>query len=461
MTVYPPIEIHSIRTEFLGAPFPGTELPDLLTAASQAQRWIDLGKREIGGGASRWLAWPDRPEFEPFYGSLSLNTGAAGIAWHALTAADVTGDPAHLERARRAATYVAEAWRDHIDDAPFDLPGVGLAYYGGLAGIGATFLEIGSRFDEFAVVAPEIFDEILTRVQASGPRAGGWTPTSAVLGDGGIVMSLVDAARALGDARYLDAAVRAGELALGDESSDADGPYWPGTDVAVFGMPGGLELQGFEPGGIGTAYVLGKLAAATGDERFAQASKRASLRTLQTATVVGDSALIARHGGGYFFGYCTGSAGVIRSLVQVHHAAGDEESLEWALKFGRGILRSGVPGRQTPTNQYVFHQCCGSAAIVEAFVGLWLETRDPLWLEAANAQADELLARSTFDEKGRRWYSEVERLPTGTLKAEVGHQVGASGIAVALLRLHAANELSAGRQGFPTPRLPDDPFVAS
>jgi len=460
MTDYPPIKVHSIRTDFLGQPFPGTELPDLLTAASQAQQWIDKGEQPIEGtDSSRWQAWPDRPEFEAFYGPISLNTGAAGIAWHALVAADVTGDAAHLQRARRAAGYVAGAWRDHVDDSFYPLEGVGLGYYGGLAGVGSAFLEVGKRFEEFSSVAPDIFDTILSRVHTSGPRAGGWTKTSAILGDGGVVMSLVDAAAVLGDDRYLEAAVRAGDLTLAGEASDADGPYWPGTDMSTFGGPSGLELQGFELGGIGIAYVLGKLAEATGERRFAEASQRAALRTTQTATLVGDSALVARQDGVYFFGYCTGSAGVIRSLIQVHHAAGDQESLEWALRYGRGILRSGVPGRQTPSNQFVFHQCCGSAAIVEAFLGLWLETRDPLWLEAANAQADELIARSTFDEQGRRWYSEVERLPTGTLKAEVGHQVGASGIAVALLRLHAVNEIAAGRPGLPLLRLPDDPFT--
>ncbi len=107
----------------------------------------------------------------------------------------------------------------------------------------------------------------------------------------------------------------------------------------------------------------------------------------------------------------------------------------------------------------MFHQCCGSAAVLESFVGLWLETGERLWLDAANAQADDLLIRSVLDDKGRRWCSESHVLPTGTLKAEVGHQVGASGIALSLLRLHQANEADAAGTPFTTLRLPDDPFA--
>jgi lantibiotic modifying enzyme len=197
---------------------------------------------------------------------------------------------------------------------------------------------------------------------------------------------------------------------------------------------------------------------ATGDERFRKAAVRAATYVTAGATKVGDAAVLPRIGGDISFGYCTGSSGVIRSLLGVYRASGDEEHLEWALRFGRGILRSGVPGRQTPGNAFVFHQCCGSAAVLESFIGLWLETGDPLWLDAAKAQGDDLLIRSVSDEKGRRWYSESHVLPVGTHKAEVGHQVGASGIALALLRLHQAVEADAGGRPFATIRLPDDPF---
>jgi len=454
------IVIPSLRPEALGAPFPGTELPELPTALAEVQRWIDRAEEPVDEHASRWHAWPDRPEFQPAYGPVSLNTGAAGIAWYSLAASDATGDPAHLERARRAAAYIASAWREHADDAFLGIAGTGVGHYGGLAGIGAVMLEFADRFAGHRDTAIAIFDEILARTGRTGGREFGWTGANALLGDGGVILGLLAASQRLGAARYLEAATAAGLGILAEEQRDELGSWWSGLDATLLGLPEGLELDGFELGTVGIAYLFARLAEGTGDERFASAAVRAADHVAAAATVVGDAAVIARLGGTYSFGYCTGSSGAIRSFLGVYRATGDPRWLEWALRFGRGILRSGVPGRQTPGNAWVFHQCCGSAAVLESFVGLWLETGDRLWLDAANAQADDLLIRSVTDEQGRRWYSESHVLPTGTLKAEVGHQVGASGIALSLLRLHQVHEADATGAPFTTLRLPDDPFRA-
>ncbi len=457
----PAIVIPSLRPEVLGAPFPGTELPELRTALAEVQRWIDSAEEPAEGGASRWHAWPDRPEFQPIYGPVSLNTGAAGIAWYSLAAADSTGDPEHTARARRAADFVVAHWREHIEDSSLNVPGIGLGHYGGLSGIASVFIELAERFPEYRPTAVALLDEILARTGRTGGRDFGWTGANGNLGDGGIIITLVDAARRLDEPRYLEAAVRAGEGILAEELQDEHGSYWHGVDAAALGIDFEIELDGFELGTIGIAYVLARLGAATGDERFTAAAARAADHAASQATLVGDAAVLARIGGTISFGYCTGSSGTIRSFLQVHRATGDGQYLEWALRFGRGILRSGVPGRQTPGNTNVYHQCCGSAAVLESFIGLWLETGDSLWLDAATAQGDDLLIRSVVDERGRRWYSESHVLPVGTLKAEVGHQVGASGIALSLLRLHDAVASAGGGAAFSTLRLPDDPFRAA
>ena len=455
----PEIVIPSLRPQLLGAPFPGTALPDLPTALAEVQTWIDAAEVADGPDASHWVAWPDRPEFQPIYGPVSLNTGAAGIAWYSLAAADATGDGSHALRAARAARYVAGAWRDHIEDVSLNVPGIGLGHYGGLSGIASVFVELADRYPEHRATAVALLDEVLARTGRAGGRAFGWTGANALLGDGGIVITLVDAARRLGEPRYLDAAVAAGTGILAEERAEIDGSSWHGVDASSFGLPEDVEIDGFELGTVGIAYAFAKLAVATGEPRFRDAATRAARYIAGQSTLVGDAAVFARMPGDFAFGYCTGSSGVIRSFLGVYRATGNEEHREWALRFGRGILRSGVPGRQTRGNTNVFHQCCGSAAVLESFIGLWLETGDPLWLEAARAQGDDLLIRSIDDAKGRRWYSESHVLPTGTYKAEVGHQVGASGIALSLLRLHQANQDAGGTRPFTTIRLPDDPYL--
>ncbi|MCR2811285.1 MULTISPECIES: lanthionine synthetase LanC family protein [unclassified Microbacterium] len=457
----PQVTIPTLRPEMLGAPFPGTSLPDIPEALAQVQQWIDSAEEPVDERSSRWHAWPDQPGFTPVYGAVSLNTGAAGIAWYSLAAADASGDAAHaahVARAQRAAAYVADNWRTLPETDFLGVPGTGFGHYGGLAGVGGVFLELSERFPEHKATAIAIFDEIASRAGENGGRSFGWTGANALLGDGGPIIGLVEAARRLEQSRYLDTAIAAGLGILAEELHDEHGSWWRGLDAQLLGLPAGQELDGFELGTVGIAFVFATLAIATGDHRFQDAAARAADHIAATAILVGDAAVVARIGDTYSFGYCTGSSGAIRSFVQVYRATGAGIYLEWALRLGRGILRSGVPGRQTPGNTWVHHQCCGSAAILESFIGLWLETGDPLWLEAANAQADDLLIRSVVDDRGRRWYSESHVLPIGTLKAEVGHQVGASGIALALLRLNEANRARLETRGFRTIRLADDPF---
>jgi lantibiotic modifying enzyme len=454
----PAIEIPSLRPRLLGAPFPGTDLTDLPTALEEVQVWIDSAEERLSDGVSRWHAWPDRTEFEPIYGPVSLNTGAAGIAWYSIAAASATGDPEQDARAQRAAAFVAQAWRDHIEDRFLDVDGIGLGHYGGLSGVAAVFIELAEHHPEHRSTAILLLDEVLARTGSSGGRPFGWTGANALLGDAGIVINLAGAAVRLGESRYLDAAIRAGDGILAEERPAVAGSSWHGLDAASLGLDAAIELDGFELGTVGIAYTFAKLAEAGGGDRFRDAAARGARYVAGQATVVGDAAVLPRIGGDISFGYCTGSSGVIRSFLGVYRSTGDEEFREWALRFGRGILRSGVPGRLTPGNTNVFHQCCGSAAILESFIGLWLETGDRLWLEAAKAQGDDLLIRSVHDRRGRRWYSESHVLPTGTYKAEVGHQVGAAGIALSLLRLHQAIVAEGGGPAFATIRLPDDPF---
>lgn len=447
-----PITIGSLRPRLLGQPFPGTEIPAISQALLEAEQWIEQG-RVSAEGRSWWQAWPDQPDFEASYGTLSLNTGVAGVIWYLDQALrHQPGGPtadARRTRIEEGLAHLAAHWHDETGNY-YALPFAATGFYGGLAGIGAVLAQLAHRYPLAAELAPQVLDAVLDRRDEAGVR---WSTTSTMLGDGGVIVSLLTAAHELGEDRYLEAAVRAGDDILSEEVPQAVGSAWPGVDPQILGMPADVVLEGFETGSTGVAYVLAQLAGATGEQRFITATDRALAHINTLALTHGDGALLPGYGGKYSFGYCTGSSGMIRAYVAGHRATGNPDHLEWAARYGRGILRSGVPTRTTPGHQYLLHQCCGSAAIVESFTGLHLETGEPLWLEAARAQADDLLIRSVADDRGRRWYSEAYRLPPGQLKAEVGHQVGASGIALALLHLLQVEEGPGA-----IVRLPDDPF---
>jgi hypothetical protein len=94
------IHIPNLRPEIDGTPLPGTQLPTLPEAVDAAAVWIDHGEiTDDDGPTGHWHAWPDRPDFVPAYGDLSLNTGAAGLAWYSHQAGLVLDDAPGTERA--------------------------------------------------------------------------------------------------------------------------------------------------------------------------------------------------------------------------------------------------------------------------------------------------------------------------------------------------------------------------
>lgn len=445
-------------TTAAGEPFPGTALPTIPDALRQAEEWIEQGFVDGGDGTGHWLGWPDQPDFVGSYGTLSLNTGLAGVIWylHAALRQEPHQAGAALKESRinQALSHLERHWDQGIENH-YQMSFAGDGFYGGLAGIGVVLAHLAPDHPIAAQLHRRILDEVLAR-RADGHR---WSGISTLLGEGGIIVSLLQAAEITGQGHYRDAAVAAGlEILKEEHPMDSGGSAWPGVDPTLLGLPEGVVMEGFETGHTGVAYVLAQLAVATGDERFRAATDRALIHVNGFATLSGDTALFERFSGGYSFGYCTGSSGMVRAYIAGYHATGNPDHLEWALRYGRGILASGVPGRTTAGNQYLLHQCCGSGAVLETFIGLYCETGDELWLGAARAQADDLLIRSVQDDRGRRWYSEAYRLPVGQLKAEVGHQTGASGIALALLHLHQVEETLEGRPSRIL-RLPDDPYL--
>lgn len=451
-----------LRPEADGAPFPGTELPSITEALRQAETWIEQGFIEAEDGTGHWLAWPDQTDFVGSYGTLSLNTGLAGVLWYLNAALAHQPEHEHSQAVRaridQALGHLEQHWDAEISNH-YEMTFAADGFYGGLAGIGVVLGELAANHPIADRLHRKVLDEILARQGGeAGPNR--WSGISTLLGEGGIIISLLDAAERTGDDRYRAAALRAGEEILREEKPSDVGSVWPGVDPTLLGLPEGIVMEGFETGHTGVSYVLARLAIATGDERYAAATNRALAHVNTLATVRGDAAVFERFSGGYSFGYCTGSSGMVRAYVAGYRATGNPEHLEWALRYGRGMLASGVPARSTPGNIYLLHQCCGSAAVLESFIGLYLETRDDLWLEAARAQAEDLLIRSVADERGRRWYSEAYRLPVAQLKAEVGHQTGASGIALALLHLQQVEDALAGGTS-EILRLPDDPFRSS
>jgi hypothetical protein len=139
-----------------------------------------------------------------------------------------------------------------------------------------------------------------------------------------------------------------------------------------------LPAGSLAPAAAGVAFVLARLYEETRQEKFLHAAREGARHIQSIATVREDSALVYYREPDlkdlYYLGYCHGPAGTARLFYQLHKVTGEAEYLEWTEKLARGIVRSGVPEKFTPGYWNVACQCCGSAAVTDLFLSLWVTT---------------------------------------------------------------------------------------
>ncbi|GII00109.1 lanthionine synthetase LanC family protein [Planobispora takensis] len=418
-----------------------------LTAAVSAGRWIRRAAVD-GEHGRHWKANPDprgRSALNPAEPA-SLYAGAAGIVLFFLELADATGHEAYLEDARAGARYLASTWQDQTD----------LSLHHGLAGTVFALAQAGwvlgdGRFEEAAVAAA---DRVVRGVRAVDGGVG-WSRDPAQRGDGGIVLSLLHASTILGVPAYGELAVEAG----GRIAEQAV----PGH---LFGdcpdLPADAVTPGFLSGTAGTAFLMARLYGVTGQARFLEAARRGAGFVRAVSTVAGECAVVPHHlpqgRDLHYLGFCSGSAGVARTFYELYRVSGDAGDLDWAERLAHGIVRSGAPQRRTAGLWNTSCQCCGTAGLLELFVGMWAVTGKDKYLEFARTLAEDLIGRGTdHDGRGLRWYQAYRRLRPGEVSADTGYMVGAAGIGAALLHLDAALQSDAARRVI---LLPDNPFPA-
>ncbi|MBX6383434.1 MAG: lantibiotic modifying-like protein [Microbispora sp.] len=419
-----------------------------VTAAVTAARWVrsaaiddDLGRR--------WRANPDPGGRSAAAGDpSSLYAGAAGIVLFFLELAAATGHEAYLEDALAGARRLAATWPDQRDPT----------FYHGLAGLVFVMAETGwATGDEEISAAARAAAHPPAPPRRRVGAGGRWARGPAQRGDGGIVLTLLHAAGILGVPAYEEVAIEAGERIAG---LAVPGHRFGGD--AVPGLPVDAVTPGFLSGTAGTAFLLARLYGVTRDERFLAAARRGA-DFVRTVSVVTDRCAFVPHHIPqgrrlHYLGFCSGSAGVARMFHELHRVAGDPGDLDWVERLAHGIMQSGVPGTRPPGLWDVACLCCGTAGLIECFVGLYAATGREAYLGFARTLAADLIGRATRDdETGFRWYQAYRRLRPEEVTADTGYMVGAAGIGTALLHLAAAELGGAPRRSI---LLPDNPFPA-
>jgi len=425
---------------------PEAESP--LATAVGAARWIRSAAVDDERGR-HWLANPDpRGRAAMPNHPLSLYSGAAGIILFFLELAAATGDDGYLDDATAGARYLAATWREQAD----------LSLHHGLAGVMFALAETGWATGEggFEAEAGAVADRV---VRSARPIDGGlgWTGDPAQRGDGGIILGLLHAAGILGVPAYQEVAVEAGA-----RIATLVVPGHRFGEEACADLPLDAVTPGFLSGTAGTAFLLARLYGVTGESAFLGASRRGADFVRAVSAVSERCALVPHHipqgRDLHYLGFCSGSAGVARMFYELYRVSGDAGDLDWVERLAGGIVGSGAPANQSGGSWNSACQCCGTAGLVELFVGLWAVTGHRRHLEFARALGENLTGRATgHDDTGTRWYQAYRRLRPWEVTADTGYMVGAAGIGAALLHLDAtARPQEARRLILP----PDNPFPA-
>jgi lantibiotic modifying enzyme len=443
------------------APTPSPYADDYLNAAKQAARWIRSAQVARQEGIA-WLPDPDHPDKAVTVGpDNTIYSGSAGVVLFFLELARATGDASYLRDAALGADYLAASWKTLVSgqDARRDR---GLSFDQGLAGTAFSLAETWKATQQvtYRQAALEATHNLASRTSPAGDGIE-WLPSPAVGLGGGVVLFLLYAARTFHDEAFLQLAGRAGDriVQLG-EPDPRGGVRWQGQprQGQAAGLAPNTYFPNFELGTAGVAFVLARLYEETRQRKFLDAARAGALHIQSIATIQGDSALVYYREPDlkdlYYLGYCHGPAGTARLFYQLHKVTGEREYLEWTEKLARGIVQAGVPEKLTPGYWNVACQCCGSAAVTDLFLSLWLSTGKTQYRDFARRVADQLISREDdLDGRGYRWYQAWTRVKPWEVNAETGYKIGAAGIGAALLHTHLAVQ-----NRYAAIVFPDNPF---
>jgi lantibiotic modifying enzyme len=437
--------------------------PDFLESAKGAAQWIETAQKQDARGVY-WLPEPDHPEKATTVSAANaIYSGSAGTVLFFIQLGNATGEARHLETASLGADYLVATWRDLVDKPGVGLlsgPGLNLSFYGGLAGVAFVLNEAGKATNnaKYRDVARTATDYI---VQAAKPSGAGlaWSGAPGIAGDGSIALFLLYAAHEFESNQYRDIAERAGDRILELGVNELRGGFsWRGFPPFP-GLPKDAYFPNFEGGTAGVAYLFARLYSETNKAKYLFAAKQGALHLQSIATLHGNAALIPYRFPDlpdlYYLGFCHGPAGTARTFFELYKITREPEYQAWTERLAQGVVQSGIPENLTPGYWNVVCQCCGSAAVIDLFVGLWASTGRPDCLTFAQRVARQLVSRETnLDGKGNRWYQAWTRVKPWEVSAETGYSIGASGVGAALLHVHLAEQ---GK--YNAILLPDNPFA--
>lgn len=420
----------------------------VVAAQAQTNAYLDAAK-----ATGVWLranalvtptgtAWPADPRDSKTV-SLDLYSGAPGVVLYFLEAAHATKDASYLKDARAGADYLA-ANVEKVEDT---------GLYTGLAGVGFVLWEThkATKDDKYRRAAFRCVQLLAERAKPVGAGVEWNGVNDIIAGSAGTGLFLLYAAREMRQPALRELAAQAGRRLLELGKPENGGTKWAMDKEFPRLMPN------FSHGTAGVAYFLATLYRETKEKAFLDAALSGARYLQSVAANEGDSCLIFHHEPDgkdlFYLGWCHGPAGTARLFYRLAQITGRREWQEMALKNAHGIVKSGIPEKQTPGFWNNVSQCCGSAGVADFFLNLYRLGGQSTHLAFARRMTDDLLGRATREGTGLKWVQAENRRQPDLLVAQTGYMQGAAGIGILLFRFDSIEH-----KRKPLITFPDTPF---
>ncbi len=439
----------------------------LIEKAVETAEWIEQYAHEEGD-AKYWDVLPGGEQEGSFLlRETGIYGGAPGLALFYLRLYQVTNEEKYLQNAKAGVNYAISKYKgkeDYVAHTDF-LPGASIGFLNGPAGgayVASRLYEITEE-EKYKEYALRVTDDLIASAKEEDGKIF-WYGDYGIIGEGSLILYLVDAYETYGEQRFIEAANKGAKYIVSKREEAPVGGYrWYAMDTEKFptiGKAGGY-FPGFEYGAAGSGYILATVYVHTKDEELLETAKGAATYIQNVAVYSEDheAALVPYNDtylqGLYYLGVCQGPVGTSRLFYKLYDITVDETYKKFILALTNGILATGAPAKHSEgywrTNCY----CCGAAGMLEHFINIHKLTGNGDYLKAAKDAAETLIGESTHDfiKNHTNWYTQWNRHEPWKSEAYTGLYHGSAGCASSLIAL--AQYLLGGTYG---PSYLEDPY---
>lgn len=410
---------------------------------------------------------------ENYYDDITFYAGTAGQVYLNLHLYKLTQKKEYLDTAIEGGKYLAWRWHNKRElKRNFS----DFAFTTGWAGIAYTFIALykATHDESYKALVTDILDTKIKEAQKSPDGIGYfWLGFNGIVENAGSVLTLLYAAKELNHLEWKDFAIEAGKYFLNKGKKQKVGIAYDGVDLQFFSGGDDYVDPNFPMGTAGVGYTLLRLYEESGNKAFLDAVNGIP-EYLESVAVKNEyGAKVLAHGlpknsDLFFLGYCHGPAGTARFWYKLYKVTGERKWLEEAFHYADGIIAAGAPEVKSP-GYWAHNFCCGTAGILNTFLGLWAETKDEKWLNYARrcgkVIVGDAIRSDEYDPHNERvavkpedlqakWIF-VHRRNPDVAATKIGLYDGAAGVSLILLTLYQAE-----KGIFDVPRAIDDPFPA-